>query len=53
VELPENMSISNTFNVANLFEYHPDDPLYGDNNSRMSFSEVEELDAGQFKPDLA
>jgi exonuclease VII small subunit len=47
VELPNDILISNTFNVANLFEYHPDDPLYGDNNSMTSFSKVEETDVGQ------
>jgi hypothetical protein len=47
VELPNDMSISNTFNVIELFEYHPDDPLYGNNNSMTSFSEVEETDVGQ------
>jgi hypothetical protein len=47
VELPNNMLILNTFNVAEMFKYHPDDPLYGDNNSKMSFSEVKETDVGQ------
>lgn len=38
VELPENMSISPTFNVADLFEYHPpDEQLNEDPNSEMSF----------------
>jgi hypothetical protein len=49
VELPKDMSSSNTFNVANLFAYHPDDPLYADLNSRSSFFEVEEIDVGQSK----
>jgi hypothetical protein len=47
VELPEGMSISNTFSVADLFTYYPNDPLYVDLNSRSSFSEVEETDVGQ------
>jgi hypothetical protein len=53
VELPEDMSISNTFNVADLFEYYLDDLLYGNNNSRTSFFEVKEPDVGQFEPDPA
>jgi hypothetical protein len=47
VELPEDMAISNTFNVADLFAYHPDDPIYADSNSRMSFLEEGETDVGQ------
>jgi hypothetical protein len=46
VELPNDMLISNTFNAADLFEYHLDDPLHGYNNSMTSFSEVEETDVG-------
>jgi hypothetical protein len=47
VELPNDMLISNTFNVAKMFKYHPDDPLYGDNNLKRSFFEVEETDVRQ------
>ena len=39
VALPPNMSISSTFNVANLYDYHHfDEPDNG--NSRMSSFEV-------------
>jgi hypothetical protein len=47
VELPKDMLISNTFNVVDMFKYHPDDPLYGYNNSMTSFSEVDETNVGQ------
>jgi hypothetical protein len=47
VELPEDMAISNTFNVADLFTYHPDEPIYA--NSRTIFLEEGEIDVGQSK----
>lgn len=37
VELLDDMSILNTFNVSDLFEYHPDDPLYADDKLMTSF----------------
>ena len=40
VDLPGDLNISHTFNVADLFEYHASDtPLYSDYNSRANFSE--------------
>jgi hypothetical protein len=47
VELPKDMPISNTFNVAELFAYHPDNPIYTDSNSRTSFLEEGETDVEQ------
>jgi len=47
VELPEDMTISNTFNVTDLFAYYPDDPIYADSNSRTSFLEEGETVVGQ------
>lgn len=36
LQLPDNWNISHTFNVANLFEYHPDDEELYEPNSRTS-----------------
>jgi hypothetical protein len=44
VDLPREMNISNTFNVADLSLYYPQH-LYED-NSRPSFNQVEENDVG-------
>ena len=46
VDLPTWMRISKTFNVADLTLFQPDMNLgYPENNSRMSFPQVEMIDA--------
>lgn len=50
VSLPAEMAISPTFNVADLFEYHPPDEASSSIiNSRASSFEAEETDAEQSK----
>jgi hypothetical protein len=45
VDLPREMNISNTFNVADLTPYHQEKTLYED-NLRSSFNQVGENDEG-------
>ena len=45
LDLPPEMGISNTFNVAELALYHPEQALYED-NSRLSSKQPGEDDGG-------
>ncbi|KAJ9550523.1 hypothetical protein OSB04_014568 [Centaurea solstitialis] len=44
VALPDSLHISNTFNVADIYEYHKDESVSLEENSGSSSSEVEETD---------
>jgi hypothetical protein len=50
VDLPSNMAMSKTFNVADLYDYHPYKELYSDDNSRTSSFEEGGTDVGKDRP---
>ena len=49
VALPDDMNISNTFNVADIQEYRSEALLYEDENSVSISSQVEETDAAELE----
>ena len=44
VDLSSDIAMSKTFNMANLYDYHPTKQLYPDYNSRTSYFEEEGTD---------
>ena len=51
-DLSNNMGISNTFNVADLYPYHPPGAIYHDDTSRSSSSQVKENDANKLVEEI-
>ncbi|GAV83697.1 hypothetical protein CFOL_v3_27143 [Cephalotus follicularis] len=52
VNLPSSFGISANFNVADLFEYHEEKPLYPDINSRSNSFQVEKTDTVQLEEEF-